>query len=291
MNEIKDSTIGERIKLLRKKRGYNQKELANLLGKSLRTIQKYESGEIEVSIAMINELAKVLDTTSTYLLGHQTGDFKFDCLSDVMECLFQLEKISGLHFSIETKRPPHHDGWQCSITFDGKELRDISSESLYDIISVIQQNVFVFNASIRDNVTMFRNFPDEEVDSAILHAHLSELIEKRGDGYLCGENGKGLSGGEKQRISIARSLLKKSSVLLADEITAALDAQTARQVSSDILSLEGITRIVITHALDEALLRRYDGILVMKNGRIEERGTFDELMAKKGYFYALYTVG
>ena len=70
---------------------------------------------------MVNELAKVLDTTSTYLLGHQTGDFKFDSLSDVMECLFQLEKISGLHFSIETKRPPHYDGWQCSITFDGKD--------------------------------------------------------------------------------------------------------------------------------------------------------------------------
>ena len=115
------STIGERIKTLRKKRGYNQKELADLLGKSLRTVQKYESGEIEVSIAMVNELAKILDTTSTYLLGHQTGDFKFDCLSDIMECLFQLEKISGLHFSIETKRPPHHDGWQCSITFDGKD--------------------------------------------------------------------------------------------------------------------------------------------------------------------------
>lgn len=118
---MKVETIGERIKALRKKRGYNQKELADLLGKSLRTIQKYESGEIEVSIAMVNELAKVLDTTSTYLLGHQTGDFKFDSLSDVMECLFQLEKISGLCFSIETKRPPHHDGWQCSITFDGKD--------------------------------------------------------------------------------------------------------------------------------------------------------------------------
>ena len=76
MNEMEVSTIGERIKTLRKKRGYNQKDLANLLGKSLRTIQKYESGEIEVSIAMVNELAKVLDTTSTYLLGHQTGDFK-----------------------------------------------------------------------------------------------------------------------------------------------------------------------------------------------------------------------
>lgn len=115
------STIGERIRTLRKKRGYNQKELANLLGKSLRTIQKYESGEIEVSIAMVNELAKVLDTTSTYLLGHQTGDFKFDSLSDVMECLFQIERITGLHFSIETKKPPHHDGWQCSINFDGKD--------------------------------------------------------------------------------------------------------------------------------------------------------------------------
>ncbi len=121
MSDIEFSTIGERIKALRKKRGYNQKELADLLGKSLRTIQKYESGEIEVSIAMVNEIAKVLDTTSTYLLGHQTGDFKFDSLADVMECLFQIEKISGLHFSIETKRPPHHDGWECSITFDGKD--------------------------------------------------------------------------------------------------------------------------------------------------------------------------
>lgn len=136
MNKTESSTIGERIKTLRKKRGYNQKDLADLLGKSLRTVQKYESGEIEVSIAMVNELAKILDTTSTYLLGHQTGDFKFDCLSDVMECLFQLEKISGLHFSIETKRPPHHDGWQCSITFDGK---DKSADQNADICLFLEE--------------------------------------------------------------------------------------------------------------------------------------------------------
>lgn len=136
MNKTESSTIGERIKTLRKKRGYNQKELADLLGKSLRTVQKYESGEIEVSIAMVNELAKILDTTSTYLLGHQTGDFKFDCLSDVMECLFQLEKIGGLHFSIETKRPPHHDGWQCSITFDGK---DKSADQNADICLFLEE--------------------------------------------------------------------------------------------------------------------------------------------------------
>lgn len=136
MNKSEVSTIGERIKALRKKRGYNQKELADLLGKSLRTVQKYESGEIEVSIAMVNELAKILDTTSTYLLGHQTGDFKFDCLSDVMECLFQLEKISGLHFSIETKKPPYHDGWQCSITFDGK---DKSADQNADICLFLEE--------------------------------------------------------------------------------------------------------------------------------------------------------
>ena len=177
-----------------------------------------------------------------------------------------------------------------NILIDNTELRSIASESLYELISVIQQNVFIFNASIRDNVTMFRSFPEQEIEDAISHAHLNALIAERGDGYLCGENGKGLSGGEKQRISIARSLLKKSSVLLADEATASLDAQTAHQVASDILDLDGITRIVVTHGLEESLLRRYDGIVVLKDGRIEESGSFDELMERKGYFHALFTV-
>lgn len=176
------------------------------------------------------------------------------------------------------------------ILLDDTELREIAPEALYEMMSVIQQNVFVFNASIKDNVSMFRRFPQEELDKAIQHAHLSNLLAERGEDYLCGENGCGLSGGEKQRISIARSLLKKSSVLLADEVTAALDAQTAHQVSEDILDLTGMTRIVITHTLDETLLRRYDGILVIKNGAVEEYGSFDALMANKGYFYALFTV-
>ena len=176
------------------------------------------------------------------------------------------------------------------ILLDDTELREIAPEALYEMMSVIQQNVFVFNASIKDNVSMFRRFPQEELDKAIQHAHLSNLLAERGEDYLCGENGCGLSGGEKQRISIARSLLKKSSVLLADEVTAALDAQTAHQVSEDILDLTGMTRIVITHTLEETLLRRYDGILVIKNGAVEEYGSFDALMANKGYFYALFTV-
>ena len=176
------------------------------------------------------------------------------------------------------------------ILLDGTELRTVSPESLYETVSVIQQNVFVFNASIRDNVTMFRSFPPEELAQAVRRAQLEALLAERGEDYLCGESGSGLSGGEKQRISIARSLLEHASVLLADEATAALDAQTAHQVTDDILSLSGVTRIVVTHTLEQAALRRYDGILVLKDGRIAESGSFDDLMAQKGYFYALYTV-
>ena len=177
-----------------------------------------------------------------------------------------------------------------SICYDGAELRDVSSASLYELVSMVGQDVFMFDASIRDNITMFRDFPAAEVDRAIELSGLGRLIAERGEDYRCGENGSGLSGGEKQRISIARSLLRRSSVLLADEVTAALDAETAYQVTGDILALEGITRVVVTHALTQSLLRRYDGIVVLKDGRVEETGGFDELMARKGYFYALYTV-
>lgn len=176
------------------------------------------------------------------------------------------------------------------IHLDDMEIRSVAPESLYELMSVIQQNVFVFNASIRDNVTMFRDFPQDRLESAIQHAHLRELLTRRGEDSLCGENGNSLSGGEKQRISIARCLLKRSSVLLADEATAALDAQTAHQVTNDLLDLTGVTRIIVTHALEETLLRRYDRIYVLKDGRIDEAGKFEELMEKKGYFYALYTV-
>lgn len=120
--------------------------------------------------------------------------------------------------------------------------------------------------------------------------NISHLRKERGEDYRCGENGSGLSGGEKQRISIARSLLRSASVLLVDEASAALDAQTAFQVSSSILGLDSLTRIVVTHALDANLLSRYDEIVTLKAGRIVETGTFDQLMNERGYFYSLYTV-
>ncbi|MBQ8726093.1 MAG: ABC transporter ATP-binding protein [Clostridia bacterium] len=217
-------------------------------------------------------------------------------LNDV-NCFFEVGKKYALvgasgsgkstFLRLLTASYPNYSG---QILYDGVELKDISSENLYDAVSVIQQNVFVFNASVKDNITMFSEFPPEQIETAVRLSGLATLVEEKGEDYLCGENGVGLSGGEKQRVSIARSLLKKAQILLVDEGTAALDKETAHQVSNAILGLDGVTEIIITHALEESLLKKYDGILTMKGGRIIESGTFDELMDKKGYFYSLFTI-
>ena len=176
------------------------------------------------------------------------------------------------------------------ILYDGKELKEISTSSLYDLVSIIQQNVFVFNSTIRDNITMFSDFPEEEIDRAVRLSGLKKLMDEKGADYLCGENGSGLSGGERQRISIARALLRKTPVLFVDEATAALDAETSFEVLDAILKLDGYTRVLVTHDLDENILKRCSGLFALKNGVVTERGTFDELMAEKGYFYSLFTV-
>lgn len=123
-------TIGQRVRKARKDKGYNQTELANVLGKSIRTIQKYENGEIEISLSMINELAKVLDTTTTYLLGYKAETVKpeITTFADVAAMLFELEKITGLKLDIDVKRPPRNDNWECSLKFDGKAKTDFNAD-------------------------------------------------------------------------------------------------------------------------------------------------------------------
>ncbi len=180
--------------------------------------------------------------------------------------------------------------YQGQIFYDGKELKTVSTGSLYDLVSIIQQNVFVFNSTIRDNITMFSDFPEEEIDRAVRLSGLSRLVEEKGADYLCGENGSGLSGGERQRISIARALLRKTPVLFVDEATASLDAETSFEVLDAILKLDGFTRMIVTHDLDENILRRCTGLFTLKNGEVSEQGTFADLMDQKGYFYSLFTV-
>ena len=108
--------------------------------------------------------------------------------------------------------------------------------------------------------------------------------------FVCGENGSALSGGEKQRISIARALLRNTSVLLMDEATAALDEITANSIMNSFLAMENITGIVVTHRLDETIMQKYDEIIVLHHGEVAEKGTFDHLINKRGLFYSLFTV-
>ena len=183
-----------------------------------------------------------------------------------------------------------YTGYEGRVTMAGKELREVNADSIFDVVSVIQQNVFIFDDTVRRNICLFKEFPADAVESAAFRAGLKDLIAEKGWDYGCGEGGAHLSGGEKQRISIARSLLKESQVLLVDEATSALDAETGDSVTGAILDINGLTRLVVTHKLDEKTLKRFDGIIVMRNGRVAEQGTFVELMDKKDYFYSLYQV-
>lgn len=182
---------------------------------------------------------------------------------------------------------PDYEG---SLTIGGKEIKNVDPDSVFDVVSVVQQNVFIFDDTIRQNICMFKKFDGEQVERAVQMAGLSQLIREKGETYACGEGGAHLSGGEKQRISIARSLLRRSPVLLVDEATSALDAETAEGVIRSILEIDGLTRLVVTHKLDEKVLSRFDGIIVMRNGRVAEQGNFRELLERKQYFYSLYMV-
>lgn len=183
-----------------------------------------------------------------------------------------------------------YGGYEGTIAIDGKELREINTDSLYDVMSLIGQNVFLFDDTLYQNITMFRDFPEDRLELAVHRAGLDGLIEQKGEGYRCGENGNGLSGGERQRVSIARCLMRETPVLLLDEATAALDNQTAYSVTDAILHLDGLTRMVVTHRLEAELLEQYDEIFVLRGGEVCERGKFGELMERKEYFYSLYNV-
>ena len=176
------------------------------------------------------------------------------------------------------------------ISIGNRALSTLPEESLFHSISYIQQEVFIFDGSIYENITLFQKYSEEELEQAIKKSGLKNLISEKGLDYPCGENGSALSGGERQRINIARSLLRKTPILLADEITAALDKENSYLVLDSLLSLENITEILVLHDLDARILSRVDRICVLKEGEILEEGVFSELMEKKGYFYSLFTM-
>lgn len=177
------------------------------------------------------------------------------------------------------------------ICIDGTDLDEISRNSIINLISTINQNVFLFKGSIYDNITLFsKDYSEEKVKDVILKAELGKYLDRLYDKELISENANNLSGGEKQRISIARSLIKDTKIILADEILSSLDNEIAFSIEKGLLELENITLISVTHRLIKENLKQYDQILVLKDGKIEEKGNFEELMNFDSYFKKLYTI-
>ena len=176
------------------------------------------------------------------------------------------------------------------ITVDGVDIRDITLASLRKNIGIAQQDTFLFSSSIRDNIAY--GIPDaslEQIIEAAKTAQINIFIQSLPDGYntWVGERGHTLSGGEKQRVTIARTLLINPSVLILDDSTSSVDAETEHLIRLALEKLiKGRTTFIITHRLP--IIRNADLILMLKDGQIEEMGTHDELMAKNGLYRSTY---
>ena len=176
------------------------------------------------------------------------------------------------------------------ISIDNQDLQDISSESLYNLITVVQQDVYIFDDTLSANITLNQPFAEDDIKQAVQQSGLENYILENELGLqaLCGENGSNLSGGQKQRLSIARALIRKTPILLLDEATSSLDNQVTTEIENSILKIQDLTAIVVTHKLNEAILKKYDRIIFMKDGIIVEDGIFDDLMYREGEFYKLF---
>lgn len=178
------------------------------------------------------------------------------------------------------------------LTVNGRDIRDYDDKSFYDRLGWIDPNMFFFEDTIRNNLTLYADVPEEVLQGAVRSSRLEEVI----GGQLLGletriaEGGANLSAGQRQRFALARAMVNDPSVYLLDEFTSNLDMQTGTEIEGTLLRQKDKIIIHITHRLIREMLEQYDEILVLRDGRIEEKGTFRELMGRKGYFYALYTV-
>ena len=187
--------------------------------------------------------------------------------------------------------PRFYEAQEGSISIDGKNIMNLSQRSLRKNIGIVQQNVFLFDTTIRENISYGNpEATEEEVIEAARKANILNFIQSLPDGFdtLTGERGVKLSGGQKQRISIARAFLKNPPILIFDEATSSLDTESEAYIQTAMEELsQNRTTIIIAHRL--STVRNADLLYVINEGKIMEEGTHDELMEKRDYYYNLYT--
>lgn len=160
------------------------------------------------------------------------------------------------------------------ILIDGKNLKDIKKRDYFNILANIEQEVFLFEDSLRNNICLYKEYGEDEIELAIERAGLSQFVKSLPEGLdtMIYDNGKNISGGERSRVAIARGLLAKSDIIFLDEAFASLDAQVAREIEETLLELEDITIVNVSHVLFEETKDRYDKVLVVKDKSVLGQG-------------------
>lgn len=179
-----------------------------------------------------------------------------------------------------------YEEYEGSIAYDGLDIRQLDSDLLVQLSATIHQQVYLFDADIRQNVCLYEDFPQQALEEAIQASGMTGFLSGLQDGLgsPVGENGCNLSGGERQRVAVARSLIRSKPLLILDEGTSAVDRQTAYEIESRLLTLPELTLVTITHNMGKELLSLYDEIIYMEQGRIVEKGKLEELLAVNSGF-------
>jgi ATP-binding cassette subfamily B protein len=260
----------------------------------------------EKIMQLLNQKPVILDKNKTRQLKRIEGKIEFkhvnfgyesnEALKDVSFVIEKGAKVGIMgqtgsgKSTIINMLSRFYDPESGAIFVDDHYLRDVDLDLLRSSIATSQQDVFLFSDTVAKNIAYGSpNASLEDIKNAAKMANASEFIEKLAEGYdtVVGERGVGLSGGQKQRLSLARAILKGPSILILDDTTSALDSETEREIQEYLKELcKNKTLIMISQKISS--VKDCDLILVLKNGQIIERGTHDELLIKKGYYYNIF---